>query len=253
MQPLIFAADDDQALTRMVRYVFEAEGITVRTFGSAAELLSQKTRPDLLLLDRELPDKDGLELCHEIRRSAAWAGVPVIFVTGKDSERDRLEGLQVADDYVAKPFSCPELVARVRAVLRRSSRNRLPQRFHIAQLHIDEESMTVRVQGRQVGLTAVEFRLLCFLAANLGKSFRRDQLLDAVWGDGRFVTPRTVDVHVRRLRAKIETTPDSPRYIQTVRGKGYGLMLPYTWNPEPRISAPCAMAPPASFSSSPAQ
>jgi two-component system phosphate regulon response regulator PhoB len=136
---------------------------------------------------------------------------------------DHVAGLQLADDYITKPFSPLELVARVQAVLRRTDKQQSPSRLTVGDLELDGESMAVQVRGQMVSVTAIEFRLLAFLAMNLGRTFRRDQLLDAVW-DARFVTPRTVDVHVRRLREKIEPQPETPRYLQTIRGKGYRLV-----------------------------
>jgi DNA-binding response OmpR family regulator len=225
MRPVIFVAEDDPSVIRLLRHALEAEGFFVRAFPTAADVLRESARPDLFLLDRGLPDKDGLELCAEIRQSPLWADVPVIFVTGKSSERERVEGLRLADDYIGKPFSSLELVARVHAVLRRARYQHLTSRITVGDLELDAESMTVQVQGRVVSVTVLEFRLLAHLASNLGRTFRRDQLLDSVW-DSRFVTPRTVDVHVRRLREKIEAQPEAPRYLQTVRGKGYRMISP---------------------------
>jgi DNA-binding response OmpR family regulator len=225
MRPVIFVAEDDPSVVRLLRYALEAEGFFVRAFATATDVLRQSARPHMFLLDRGLPDKDGLELCSEIRQSPLWADVPVIFVTGKNSERERVEGLRLADDYIAKPFSSLELVARVQAVLRRTKQPHHASRMTVGDLELDAESMTVQVQGRVVSVTVLEFRLLAYLASNLGRTFRRDQLLDTVW-DSRFVTPRTVDVHVRRLREKIEAQPEEPQYLQTVRGKGYRLISP---------------------------
>lgn len=222
MRTVIFVVDDDANIARLLRLALEAEGFVVRTFATAAEVLDQGTRPHLFLLDRDLPDKDGLELCAEIRQSPSWCDLPVIFVTSKSSESERVEGLRLADDYIAKPFSSAELVARVQAVLRRTRQHPIPSRLAAGDLELDGESMTVYVNGRSVAVTMLEFRLLAYLASNLGRTFGRDQLLDAVW-DARFVTPRTVDVHVRRLREKIEDQPEAPRYLQTIRGKGYRL------------------------------
>jgi two-component system phosphate regulon response regulator PhoB len=226
MRPVIFVVDGDAAMTRLLRYTLEGEGFAVRTFCTAASILSllPGMKPALFLLDMVLPDMDGLDLCSEIRQLPHWAQTPVIFVTGKASEMDRVAGLQLADDYISKPFSPLELVARVQAVLRRSDKHQSPSKLIIGDLELDGESMGVQVRGQMVGVTAMEFRLLAHLAQNIGKTFRRDQLLDAVW-DSRFVTPRTVDVHVRRLREKIEPQPEAPRYLQTVRGKGYRLVL----------------------------
>ena len=225
MRPVAFVVDGDSSVVRLLRSALDAEGFKVRTFATAAEVLGQATRPHLFLLDRTLPDKDGLELCTEIRQSPLWADVPVIFVTSRSSEWERVEGLRIADDYILKPFSSLELVARVHAVLRRAKQNHLSSRLIVGDLDLDAESMTVQVKGRAVNVTLIEFRLLAYLASNLGRTFRRDQLLDAVW-DARSVTLRTVDVHVRRLREKIEAMPDAPQFLQTVRGKGYRLCPP---------------------------
>lgn len=225
MRPVIFVVDDDPAISRLLRYTLEAEGFAVHTFSTASSALDLASgmKPALFLLEMVLPDKDGLDLCSEIRQSPHWAQTPVIFVTGKASEMDHVAGLQLADDYITKPFSPLELVARVQAVLRRTDKQQSPSRLTVGDLELDGESMAVQVRGQMVSVTAIEFRLLAFLAMNLGRTFRRDQLLDAVW-DARFVTPRTVDVHVRRLREKIELQPEMPRYLQTIRGKGYRLV-----------------------------
>ena len=225
MRPVIFVVDDDPAISRLLRHTLEAEGFGVRIFSTASSILdlAPGMKPALFLLDMVLPDKNGLDLCSEIRQSPHWAQTPVIFVTGKASVMDRVAGLQLADDYIAKPFSPLELVARVQAVLRRAEKQQSPSRLTIGDLELDGESMAVQVGGQLVSVTAMEFRLLAYLALNIGKTFRRDQLLDAVW-DARFVTPRTGDVHVRRLREKIEPQPEAPRYLQTVRGKGYRLV-----------------------------
>jgi DNA-binding response OmpR family regulator len=225
MRPVIFVVDEDPAISLLLRRTLEGEGFAVRTFSTAESVLSLALdiRPSLFLLEMVLPDGDGLDLCGEIRRSSQWTQTPVIFVTGKASEMDRVAGLQLADDYITKPFSPLELVARVQAVLRRAGEQHTPSRLTIGDLELDGEAMAVQVRGQMVSVTAKEFRLLSYLARNPGRTFRRDQLLDAVW-DARFVTPRTVDVHVRRLREKIEPQPEAPRYLQTVRGRGYRLV-----------------------------
>jgi DNA-binding response OmpR family regulator len=223
MRPVIFVVDDDPDSARLLRSVLEADDFVVRSFADAADVLEQTARPHLFLLDRDLPDRDGLELCADIRKSPLWADLPVIFLSKRSSESERVAGLRLADDYIAKPFSPLELVARIRAVLRRTRHPDPPSRLMAGDLEFDSESLTVQIRGRAVRMTVMEFRLLAYLASNLEKSFSRDQLLDAVW-DARFVTPRTVDVHVRRLREKIEPQPETPRYLQTVRGKGYRLV-----------------------------
>jgi DNA-binding response OmpR family regulator len=234
MRPLIFLVDDDTATVRLLRHALEAEDFFVRAFSTASDVLNQGIRPHLFLLDRVLPDQDGLELCAEIRQSPLWRDVPIIFVTGRTSESETIEGLKLADDYIAKPFSPAELVARVEAVLRRTSQPDLSSRVVVGDLELDGETMNVQVRGRAVSVTTLEFRLLAYLASNLGKTFRREQLIDSVW-DAKFVTPRTVDVHVRRLREKIETDPEKPCYVQTVRGRGYRFAPPLGQSPaQPR-------------------
>lgn len=223
MRPVIFVVDDDPDAARLLRGLLEAEDFIVRRFAASAEVLEQTARPDLFLLERELPDRDGLELCSDIRRSPLWADLPVIFVSKKSSESERVAGLLLADDYIAKPFSSLELVARVRAVLRRSRQRPAPSRMMVGDLELDSDSLTVHICGRSVRMTVMEFRLLAYLALHMERAFSRDQLLHAVW-DARFVTPRTVDVHIRRLREKIEPQPEMPRYLQTIRGKGYRLV-----------------------------
>jgi DNA-binding response OmpR family regulator len=223
MRPVIFVVDGDPHAIRLLRSVLEAENFAVRTFAAAGEVLAQTARPDLFLLERDLSDGDGLELCRDIRKSLLWADLPVIFVSERNSEGERIAGLRLADDYIAKPFSTLELVARTRAVLRRTRHRRAPSRLMAGDLELDSDSLTVQIRGRSVRMTVMEFRLLAYLASNLERAFSREQLLNAVW-DARFVTPRTVDVHVRRLREKIEPQPETPRYLQTIRGRGYRLV-----------------------------
>jgi DNA-binding response OmpR family regulator len=223
MRTVIYVVDHDENSVRQLCVALEAEGYLMRTFATAAEVLNQAGKPHLFLLERDLPDKDGLALCGEIRQSPSWCDVPVIFVTRKAAESERVAGLKLADDYIGKPFSSAELIARVQAVLRRTRKQEAPSRLIVGDLELDGEAMTVHVSGRPVAVTVLEFRLLAYLASNPGKAFGRDQLLDAVW-DTRFVTPRTIDVHIRRLREKIEVQPEAPRYLQTIRGKGYRLV-----------------------------
>jgi DNA-binding response OmpR family regulator len=225
MRPVIFVVDNDQGVARLVHQALKVEGFTVFTFASAGEVMNQGAKPNLFLLSRRLPDRDGLELCAEIRQSPLWDDVPVILLSEEISERELVEGLRLADDYIGKPFSAAVLVARIHAVLRRAKQYHLASRVIVGDFELDAESMTVQVKGRTIEVTVLEFRLLAYLAANLGKTFRRDQLLNAVW-DARSVTLRTVDVHVRRLREKIEIQPETPRYLQTIRGRGYRLVVP---------------------------
>jgi two-component system phosphate regulon response regulator PhoB len=188
---------------------------------------AEKQPPEVFLLDVMIPGGDGLELCRRIRQNAALATIPVIFVTARISETDRVLGLELgADDYITKPFSPRELVARVKAVLRRFERPLSPQLLKAGDIEVDTGAMVLTVRGKKVPTTATEFRLLDYLARHAGRVFTRDQLLDAVWRDTQFVTPRSVDVYVRRIREKIERDPESPRMLKTVRGAGYRFEAP---------------------------
>jgi two-component system phosphate regulon response regulator PhoB len=181
-----------------------------------------REKPALFLLDIMLPGTDGLDLCRQIRHIPGLAEVPIIFLSARVAEADRVKGLELGgDDYIIKPFSPRELVARVRTVLRGAHEAPKPEMITVGELEIDVASMTIRVAGRAVLTTVREFRLLEYLAAHRGRVFTRDQLLDAVWKETAFVTPRSVDVYVRRLREKIEADPRHPRYLKTLRGTGY--------------------------------
>jgi two-component system phosphate regulon response regulator PhoB len=188
---------------------------------------AEREKPSLFLLDIMVPGGDGLDVCRQIRQSVQLASLPVIFVTARTGEADRLTGFEMgADDYVTKPFSPRELVARVKAVLRRFERPLPRIRITAGEVEIDGGAMTVVVRGQPIVTTATEFRLLEYMARNAGQVFTRDQLLDAVWRDTQFVTPRSVDVYVRKLREKIERIPEDPRYIRTIRGAGYRFEVP---------------------------
>jgi DNA-binding response OmpR family regulator len=170
-----------------------------------------------------LPGIQGMELCRILRNDPKTSVLPIIMLTAKGEEVDKILGLEMgADDYMAKPFSPRELVARVKAVLRRSKEKPVSEKLlKIGDLEIDRERYVVSVRTKPVKLSATEFKLLLFLAERKGKVFSRDQLLDAVWRDEAFVEPRTVDVHIRRLRSNIEEDPAQPKYIKTMRGIGY--------------------------------
>jgi DNA-binding response OmpR family regulator len=225
----IYAVEDDTDISRLVRHHLEAAGYSVRSFPAAAGVISEAERqlPALFLLDIMLPGGDGLELCRRIRQTPALSMVPVIFLTAKTTESDKVIGLELgADDYIPKPFSPRELVARVRAVLRRFERPLAPAIVKAGDIEIDSGGMTLMVRGVLTQTTATEFRLLEYLARHPGRVFTRDQLLDAVWRDTHYVTPRSVDVYVRRIREKIEADPDEPRCLKTVRGAGYRFEVP---------------------------
>lgn len=224
MKQQIFVVEDDADILRLVRHHLEAAGYLVRSFSATTGVLADAARyhPALFLLDIMVPGGSGLGLCEQIRGSETLAATPIIFLTAKAGESDRVRGFELgADDYIIKPFSPRELVARVRAVLRRFEPP-LPSGAHqVGDICIDSSAMTLTVRGDNVATTATEFRLLDYFARHAGRVFTRDQLLDAVWRDTAFVTPRSVDVYVRRIREKIEPNPDEPRYLRTVRGAGY--------------------------------
>ena len=221
----IVIIEDEKDIVELVRYNLRKEGLEVMGFGRGREGLEHIRRSpvDLVLLDVLLPDLDGFEICRALRAQERTRTLPVIFLTAKGAEIDRVVGLEIgADDYVVKPFSPRELVARVKAVLRRKDRPaELREIAEGGEVRLDASTREVSVRGRPVELSALEFKLLHFLVSNPRRVFSRDRLLDEVWGRDRFVTPRTVDVHIRRLRAKIEADPDNPRYLQTLRGSGY--------------------------------
>ena len=219
----VLVVDDEPPIVEAVAYNLQKEGYTVLTAGDAEEAfrLFHAEEPDLIILDIMLPGASGLDLCRRLRRDSA---VPVILLTARAEETDRVVGLELgADDYVTKPFSMKELMARVRSVLRRAT-GALDTARHpivVGDLTIDPILHEVRVRDQPVELTRREFALLHFLAAHPRQVFPRDVLLDRVWGPDAFVEERTVDVHIRWIRGKIEDDPAHPRYILTVRGVGY--------------------------------
>ncbi|HZT00502.1 MAG TPA: response regulator transcription factor [Terriglobales bacterium] len=225
----IFVVEDEEDIALLVRHNLEAAGYDVQTYVSGLAALSEARRepPSLFLLDVMLPGSDGFDLCRQIRSTPDLARTPVIFLTAKSAESDRVKGLELGgDDYITKPFSPRELVARVRTVLRSQQEVPPDDVLKVGDLEIDASSMTVRVEGRTVLTTVREFRLLEYFAVHRGRVFTRDQLLDSVWKETAFVTPRSVDVYVRRLREKIEADPRHPRYLKTLRGIGYRLESP---------------------------
>lgn len=221
----ILVIEDDKDIVELVRYNLEKDGYQVTACGDGATGLVQirKSPPDLLLLDLMLPKLSGLEICKEIRRDERLGRLPILILTARGEEADRVVGLELgADDYVVKPFSPRELVARVKALLRRVQQpSEEAKLLEIGALRVDPISYRAQREGRTLPLSTLEFRLLYYLASRPNRVFSRDQLLDAVWGTDRFVTPRSVDVYVRRLREKVERNPERPEYLKTVRGAGY--------------------------------
>jgi phosphate regulon transcriptional regulator PhoB len=221
----ILVIEDDRDIIELVRYNLEKDSFQVATASDGAAGIAQlrKSPPDLLILDLMLPKLSGLEVCKEVRREAATARLPIVMLTARGEEADRVVGLELgADDYVTKPFSPRELVARVKALLRRTEPIGADEKpIDFGPLRIDPAAYRVTRSGKAVMLSSLEFRLLYYLAARPNRVFSRDQLLDAVWGTERFVTPRSVDVYVRRLREKIEEDPQFPSFVKTIRGAGY--------------------------------
>lgn len=223
----ILVVEDEPDIAKLVSYNLAQEHFRVLTAenGEQALKMIQREKPSLVVLDLMLPGISGIELCRMLRERAETAKVPILMLTAKAGEADRVVGLEMgADDYLAKPFSPREMVARVRAILRRSNNaNRVepPPAYDRGPLQIDFSTYEVTVNGNPVKLTLKEFELLRFLVQNPNRVLSRDQLLDRVWGGDTFVTPRTVDVHIRRLRKAIEKDDSRPKWILTLRGVGY--------------------------------
>ena len=224
MSPLILV-EDESALVTLLRYNLEREGFRVAEArdGEEAVLMAREQKPDLVLLDWMLPLLSGLEVCRQLRRMAETRGVPIIMLTARGEEGDKLRGLDSgADDYVTKPFSPSELVARIRAALRRARPTANGESLQFEDLTMDLAAHRVRRRGRDIHLGPTEFRLLRYLLEHQGRVFSREQLLDMVWGQDVYVEPRTVDVHIRRLRKAINAG-DETDLIRTVRSAGYSL------------------------------
>ena len=224
-KPLILIVEDEEPLTLLLRYNLEAEGYAVDTVvrGDDAETRLRESVPDLLLLDWMLPGISGIELCRRLRAREATRSLPIIMLTARGEESERIRGLATgADDYVVKPFSVPELMARVRAILRRSKPELIATVLKAGDIELDRDTHRVRRNGRELHLGPTEFKLLEFLMQSPGRVFSRAQLLDGVWGRDVFVDERTVDVHVGRLR-KALNRGRGPDPIRTVRGSGYAL------------------------------
>src|SRR5512143_3075345 len=227
MPEKVLVVDDEKDLVELLDYNLKKEGYTVLTTGDGLEALKLAARepPHLVVLDIMLPGMQGLDVLKTLKKKPETAATPVILLTAKSEELDKVLGLELgADDYVTKPFSPRELVARVKAVLRRFASGRQAgehKKINVGERKIDLVRHKVLLRDGPVELSPTEFKLLVYLAENRGRVISRESLLDNVWGHDAFVEPRTVDVHIRRLRAKIEDDPENPVYIQTVRGVGY--------------------------------
>ncbi|MFY9680402.1 MAG: response regulator transcription factor [Candidatus Sulfotelmatobacter sp.] len=243
MADLIFVVDDASDVCRLARHCLEEAGYAVRTFSTVVGIDEELGgRLSLLLISANLPDGTGLDLCRQIRRNHAQSGTPVILLTAGTGEEQICAALEAgADNCLAKPFSPRELLARVQAALRHSSR---PFPVGPADIVIDHSAMKLSVRGREVVTTTLEFRLVDYLARHRGRAFTRDVLLDAVWGEMQFVTPRSVDACIRRVREKIEPDLASPMYVKTVRGIGYRFDAVAVW-PTPGASCNCVACVPS--------
>lgn len=217
----LLIVDDEPAILETVEIKMRREGFSTFTADSAEEALRlfRRVRPDLVILDVMLPGRSGFDLCRAIRKDSA---TPILFVSARADEADRVQGLELgADDYLAKPFNLGELAARVKAILRRSTGETVPETIERGNLRIDPRSHETTLNGEPLALSPKEFALLSFLARNPGQVFSRETLLDRVWGRDAYVSARTVDVHIRWLRTRIEPEPDNPVRLQTIRGVGY--------------------------------
>lgn len=217
----ILLVDDEATILETIDQKLRKEGFSVFTAASAEEgmRLYKQVRPDLIVLDVMLPNRSGFDLCRAIRKESH---TPIIFLSARGSESDRLLGLELgADDYVVKPFNLGELAARVKAVLRRARGETPLEIAESGDLRVDPRTHMVTIGEEEIEMAPKEFALLYFMVRNSGKVFTRDQLLDRVWGQDAFVTSRTVDVHVRWLRSRLEADPSNPKRLLTVRGVGY--------------------------------
>jgi two-component system phosphate regulon response regulator PhoB len=221
----ILVVEDEAALAQLIRYNLAAQGlrVTIAGTGEEAEMLVAEEAFDLVILDWMLPGISGLELCRRLRKREATQAIPVLMLTARSEEADRVRGLSMgADDYVVKPFSVPEILARVKALLRRAAPQRIADTLQRGDIILDRAAHRVTRRAREVRLGPTEFKLLVFFMENAGRVLTRQQLLDGVWGRDAFIDGRTVDVHVGRLRkALIRGTDTDP--IRTVRGTGYAL------------------------------
>ncbi|HXX58882.1 MAG TPA: response regulator [Thermodesulfovibrionales bacterium] len=221
----ILVVDDEPDIVELVSYNLKKEGFEVSSASDGEEALTKMKKGsfDFFILDLMLPGIQGMELCRILRNDPKTKNVPIIMLTAKGEEVDRILGLESgADDYISKPFSPRELVARIRAVLRRSSEKPAVEKvIKVGDLLINRETYSVTKRDVPLTLSSTEFKLLLYLVERKGKVFSREQLLDAVWKDESFVEPRTVDVHIRRLRTQVEDDPSNPKHIKTRRGIGY--------------------------------
>jgi DNA-binding response OmpR family regulator len=225
MSKKVAVVEDEAELASLIEYNLTRGGFQVNLLNGSGQTVHELEtwQPDLIVLDVMLPGQDGFDLCRQIRQRGKLARTPIIFLTARAGEVDRVLGLEIGgDDYMTKPFSPRELLARIKAHLRRHDADSAPQpAFSLGPFRLDRAARRVYHGEREIELTSTEFKLLEFFLTHPGTAWSREQLLREVWGEQHFVTPRTVDVHIRRLREQIEEKPDEPEYLVTVRGFGY--------------------------------
>lgn len=230
MKQTIIVIEDDPDLCTLLAYNLSREGYDVRTRhcleGSLESI--RASVPSLIILDVMLPDGDGFDFCRRLQRDPLLAGIPIFFLTARTQEIDRVLGLEIgADDYITKPFSPRELIARVKARLRRLENPAEAEKpLRAGGLTVDPNSRRASLDGKPLDLTETEFSILLFFCSNPDRAYTREQLLQRIWGDNYHVTPRNIDVHIRRLRKHLGVEPHSPKWIQTLRGYGYRFEIP---------------------------
>jgi DNA-binding response OmpR family regulator len=241
MKQLIFVVEDETEICELAQSCLEEAGYAVCTFSTCNVIQdAEDEHPSLMLITMMMPDGNGLDLCRHIRENRALARTAIVFLIPEAAEEHRALALESgADDCIVKPFSPRELVARVQAVLRRFAPVNGRSHIEQADLVIDSLAMKLSVRGSEVPTTSLEFRLIEYLARHRGQVFTRDLLLDAVWGDMQFVTPRSVDACIRRIREKIEPDRTSPTYLKTIRGVGYRLDAVAVWELTPNDGCTC--------------
>lgn len=224
----ILVVDDEEHIRELIKFNLENNGYKIVTADNGIDALkiAKDSRPQLVLLDLMLPGMDGYDVCKEIRKDINTSSTPIIMITAKGEEFDKVLGLELgADDYLTKPFSVRELLARVKAVLRRTSVQQVDKSYKFGNITIDFEKHEVIEDNNKIELTLKEFELLEILIKNKGRVMTRDFLLDKIWGYEYIGETRTVDVHIRHLRQKIEKDDKNPKYIETIRGIGYRFNL----------------------------
>jgi DNA-binding response OmpR family regulator len=227
--PLVYLVEASAEAANRLQCLLRSCGQQTRLFSTSADALAlaEKVRPSLFLINAQLGTSSGLALCLRLRQHKSLSEIPIMLMSAEASEDELIMGLELgADDFINIPFQPRELVARINAVLRRPGQYCASNRVQSGPIEVDTKRFTLSVKGRCVSATATQVRLVQYLIQNEGRVFTRDQILDAVWSDTRFITPRTIDVHVRRIREMIEPDPAKPRYLKTVRGAGYYFALP---------------------------